>query len=69
MPIFPENMNKLDAENTKEALSSIDGYIRYMLERIEFSFSGMSRKMTEIDTRLRALEKENADTSTETEED
>lgn len=45
MAVFPETMNKIDPAKPEEALRTIDNYIRYMGERVEFSNQNMSRNM------------------------
>lgn len=46
MAVLPENMDKLDVENVPGSLSIIQEYIRYMGERIEFSFRNMTRTVS-----------------------
>lgn len=47
MAVFPEDMNRIDPQVPSEALRVIENYIRYMGERIEFSFSQMTKNVTE----------------------
>ena len=35
--IFPESMNRLDLSDPSGSLSTVENYIRYMTERMEFS--------------------------------
>lgn len=39
--VFPERMDKLDKENPEQALGTIENYINYMLERVEFTFTNI----------------------------
>lgn len=50
MAVFPENMNKLDLEDTKGSLSRIENYIGYMTERMEFAMRNMTRNVSEAGT-------------------
>lgn len=47
MAVFPESMNKLDLTNPEECLRTIENYIRYMSERVEFSNRNMSRTVND----------------------
>ncbi len=40
---FPERMNELDTENPEKALGTVENYIHYMCERVEFSLSNFFR--------------------------
>lgn len=44
--VFPENMNKLDVNDTPGSLTKIESYIRYMQERVEFSMRNMTRTVS-----------------------
>lgn len=46
MAVLPEDMNKTNPSNPEEAIRIIDQYIRYMGERIEFSFSQMTKNIS-----------------------
>lgn len=46
MTVFPENMNIVPADDVNKALGTLDEYIRYMRERIEFSFANMNKTVT-----------------------
>lgn len=35
--VFPENMNPVNAADPQAAISTIDAYLRYMRERIEYA--------------------------------
>nr|DAG59304.1 MAG TPA: Reovirus sigma C capsid protein [Caudoviricetes sp.] len=41
--IFPESMNRLDLDDPSSSLSTVENYIRYMTERMEFSNKNLSR--------------------------
>lgn len=41
--VFPETMNKLDVNNTADSLSTLESYIGYMRERVEFSMRNTMR--------------------------
>jgi len=44
--IFPENMDRLNVEDTRASLSIIENYIRYMCERTEFSMRNMTKTVS-----------------------
>lgn len=44
--VLPENMDKLNVEDTRSSLSIIENYIRYMGERIEFSMRNMTKTVS-----------------------
>lgn len=46
MAVLPENMDRLNVEDTKASLSIIENYIRYMGERIEFSMRNMTKTVS-----------------------
>lgn len=48
MAVLPESMNHLDSQNMPGSLSSLENYIRYMGERIEFSISGLSKEIGSV---------------------
>lgn len=41
--VFPERMDKLDPANPQESLRTVEAYIGYMQERIEFSVRNTTR--------------------------
>ena len=45
MAVFPESMNRLDAQNVPKSLEIVENYIRYMTERMEFSTSTMTKSV------------------------
>lgn len=70
MAVFPESMERLDPEDPAGSIKTLDEYIRYMGERIEFGMRNMTKSVnaagissTELyillvamDNRLSALE-------------
>ena len=47
MIVLPESMNKIDVEDSERALSTIDNYIRYMCERIEFAMRNVTKNVSD----------------------
>ena len=47
MAVFPESMNKLDPEDTRGSFATIESYIRYMGERMEFAMRNMTKTVSE----------------------
>lgn len=47
MAVFPESMDRIDPNDAKKSLSTIESYIRYMQERIEFSQKNTLRTVSE----------------------
>lgn len=45
MAVFPESMERLNVDDTPGSLRRIENYIRYMVERMEFSNSNMTRNV------------------------
>ena len=45
MAVFPESMEKLNVNDTAGSFRRIENYIRYMVERMEFSNSNMTRNV------------------------
>jgi len=45
--VFPEQMDKLDLEDSVGSLQRIENYIRYMTERMEFASSRTTQTVTE----------------------
>lgn len=60
--VFPEDMDRLDPNNVAGSFQTVEDYIRYMIERIEFNSANTRMSMqAEIDllkSRLAMLEKE-----------
>lgn len=65
--VFPENMNPVSVDDTKDALSTHDFYIRYMRENIEHavyvltknsgaSLADLASKVSSLETRVNDLE-------------
>lgn len=46
MAVLPENMDKLNVEDSKTSLGIIENYIRYMGERIEFSMRNVTKTVS-----------------------
>jgi peptidoglycan hydrolase CwlO-like protein len=46
MAVLPESMDRLDVQDTEGSLSKVQDYIRYMGERIEFSFRNMTKTVS-----------------------
>lgn len=46
MAVFPENMDKLNADDVPGSLSIIENYIRYMGERMEFAMRNMTKTVS-----------------------
>ena len=47
MAVFPESMDRIDPDDPGAALSTIESYIRYMQERIEFANKNTLRTVSE----------------------
>lgn len=45
MAVLPESMDQIDPENPTESLKTLDEYIRYMGERIEFGMRNMTKSV------------------------
>lgn len=50
MAVFPESMDRLDKDDVAASLATIESYIRYMTERIEFANSTLNRKVKALET-------------------
>lgn len=50
MAVFPEQMDRLNLQDTTGSLQKIENYIRYMAERMEFSSSNTSKFFAETGT-------------------
>ena len=46
MAVLPESMDRLNVQDVPKSLSIIQEYIRYMGERIEFSFRNMTKTVS-----------------------
>lgn len=44
--VLPESMDKLDPRDTSGSLRTMEQYIRYMAERIDFAVRGMNRNIS-----------------------
>lgn len=44
--VFPESMDKLNYDDPQSCIHTIEEYIRYMQERMEFSNSNMTRNVS-----------------------
>ena len=47
MAVFPERMRPIDAQNVEGSIKTIDEYIRYMVERMEFKNSNDNKFLSE----------------------
>lgn len=47
MAVLPESMNKIDVKDTEKSLSTLENYIRYMGERIEFAMRNVTRNVSD----------------------
>ena len=47
MAVFPEKMRPIDAQNVEGSLKTIEEYIRYMAERMEFAHSNDNKFLSE----------------------
>lgn len=45
MAVLPENMDKLNPEDSRQSFSILENYIRYMGERIEFAMRNVTRNV------------------------
>lgn len=46
MAVFPESMDKLDVEDARGSFATVENYIRYMTERMEFSMRNMTKTVS-----------------------
>ena len=46
MAVFPENMDKLNADDARGSFAIIENYIRYMTERTEFAMRNMTKTVS-----------------------
>ena len=70
MAVFPESMDPIEPEDTARSLRTLDEYVRYMTERIEFGMRNVTKSvnaagisstemyilMVAMDNRISALE-------------
>ena len=47
MAVFPENMDKLDLNDTPGSFSKVENHIRYMQERVEFAMRNVTRSVSQ----------------------
>ena len=45
MAVFPESMDKLNADDVRSSLPVMENYIRYMCERVEFAMRNMTKNV------------------------
>lgn len=55
MAVFPERMRPIDPKDVEGSLKTIEEYIRYMAERMEFAHSNINKFLSENE--VTALEK------------
>ncbi len=46
MAVFPENMDKLNADDVPGSFAKVQDYIRYMTERVEFAMRNVTRNVS-----------------------
>lgn len=46
MNVFPEDMNRINYDDPKQALKQIENYIRYIVERVQFSTNGLLKTVS-----------------------
>ena len=56
MNVFPETMNKIDLNDPKTALSQLEHYIRYIVERVQFSTNGLVKTVASSMTTAEVVE-------------
>lgn len=49
MALFPEMMNKINPEDTKGSIETMERYIRYMVERMEFAQTNETKRLGTAD--------------------
>lgn len=47
MAVFPESMDKLNTDDARGSLATIENYIRYMTERVEFAMRNVTRNVSD----------------------
>ena len=55
MSVFPELMDKIDPEDVNSSLRTIESYIHYIVERVEFSLSNTFRTTTTLGSSAEAI--------------
>ena len=50
LSVFPERMNELDVSRPEQSLGTVENYIHYMCERVEFSLSNFFRTIGQYDS-------------------
>lgn len=50
MIVFPESMNTLDAENAVRSIETLEGYIDYMRQRIEWAMRNVTKSVSSGNT-------------------
>lgn len=50
MIVFPEAMNELDSENSTASIETIEGYIDYMRQRIEWAMRNVTKSVSSGNT-------------------
>lgn len=56
--VFPENMNFINANDAQNAFGTIDSYIRYMRERVEYSVGVLMKTAAKQAERLEEIAQE-----------
>ena len=59
--VFPENMNPVNVNDTRQSLETIESYVRYMRERLEYSFTVLTKlnsgtSLADLSSRMSTLE-------------
>ena len=57
LSVFPEQMDKIDPEDVNSSLRTIESYIHYIVERVEFSLSNTFRSTTGLGSSAEAMAK------------
>lgn len=50
MAVFPESMNRLNPDDTAGSLNTLESYVNYITERVEFAMRNMTRNVSEAGT-------------------
>lgn len=45
MVVFPESLNRVDADDTKKAIQILENYINYMCERVDHAVNNMTNNL------------------------
>ena len=56
--IFPETMNKLNPEDAEKSFSTVDNYIAYMCERMDFYVKSFSTTIDKQNQLIKAMQKQ-----------